>query len=159
MIVVAGLSLKNLHPRVWDPASLHYLPELRAVMLSFAEFHRRPRQQERAMALGLRAYLGLPDHVRAYLDNGAFYFLGRDGETERLDYEAFVAQARPDWYPVPRDHIPSPDMAAEAQWDCLRRTMAVNAAYRQDGYVPVVHISQVIDEYIEALLAEPWLAA
>ncbi len=159
MIVVAGLSIKNLHPRVWDPESPSYLPDLRAVMVSYAEFHRSPRQREQAMALGLRVYLNLPDHVRIYLDNGAFYFLRRDGESTPEDYAAFVTQARPDWYPIPRDHIPSPSMSPEAQRECLAKTMATNAAYQQDGFVPVVHVSPVIDEYVVALLAEPRLAA
>ena len=38
--IVAGLSLKNLQPRVWDPSSEFYLSGLSAVMVSYAEFHR-----------------------------------------------------------------------------------------------------------------------
>lgn len=45
--VVAGLSLRNLHPRVWDPQSPYYLPELRAVMVSYADFNRAPARQRR----------------------------------------------------------------------------------------------------------------
>jgi 7-cyano-7-deazaguanine tRNA-ribosyltransferase len=159
MIVVAGLSLKNLHPRVWDATSPYYLPELQGVMVSYAEFAKQPRQRERAMVLGLRAFLDVPDHVRVYLDNGAFFFLGRDGGTLHDEYAAFVAEASPDWYPIPHDHIPSPSMTIEAQRNCLVRTMTVNRAFDFDGFVPVVHISQLIDEYVEAVLSEPRLAA
>ena len=35
MLIVAGLTLKNLKPRVWDAASSYYLRDLRAVMLSY----------------------------------------------------------------------------------------------------------------------------
>jgi hypothetical protein len=111
------------------------------------------------MTLGLRAYLGAPDHVRIFLDNGSFFFLGREGEADLDEYAAFVALARPDWYPIPRDHIPSPGMILEAQRACLTKTMAVNVAYRQNGFVPVVHVSGVVDEYVAALLADPRLAA
>jgi hypothetical protein len=153
MKIVAGLSIKNFHPRVWDPASPYYLQDLEGVMVSYAEFHQMPQQRARAMGLGLRAYLGAPRHVRIYLDNGAFYFLGREGETSKSDYEAFVLRARPDWHPIPHDHIPSPSMTADEQRDCLRRTMDTNAAYGYDGFVPVIHVSQVMDEYVVELLS------
>ena len=42
--IIAGLSLKNLNPRVWAPASPYHLPNLRAVMVSYAEFHQMPAQ-------------------------------------------------------------------------------------------------------------------
>lgn len=111
------------------------------------------------MILGLHAYLGLPEGMEVYLDNGAFYFLTRGGDTATQEYEEFVERAQPDWYPVPQDFIPSPSMAIEAQRDCLERTMAVNLAYQRDGYVPVIHISQVLTDSIVALQAHPRLAA
>jgi 7-cyano-7-deazaguanine tRNA-ribosyltransferase len=159
MLVVAGLSLTNLHPRVWDPSSPFYLPRLRAVMVSYADFHRMPARRRAAMASGLHAYLGIPQHVKVYLDNGAFYFIQRDGETPPEDYETFVAEARPDWWPIPRDYIPIPSMSRAKQLDCFTRTMAVNCAYPHDGYVPIVHIGELLDEYIAAVLAHDRLAA
>lgn len=159
MLIVAGLSLKNLQPRIWDPASPDHLPALRAVMVSYADFCQLPARRRAAMAQGLRGYLGVPDGVAIYLDNGAFSFLARDGDHAGDDYEAFVAAAKPDRYPIPRDVIPSPRMTLVEQRDCLSRTMRVNLAYQHDGYVPVVHISQVIDEYIVALRADPCLSA
>jgi 7-cyano-7-deazaguanine tRNA-ribosyltransferase len=157
VLVIAGLSLKNLNPRVWDSASPYHLPNLRAVMVSYAEFHQMPAQRRRAMADGLHAHLGVPNHIRIYLDNGAFYFLAREGETAVHDYAAFVAAARPDWYPVPRDFIPVPAMSLAEQTDCLTRTMAMNEAFRHDGFVPIMHISEIIDDYIDAFRADAQL--
>jgi queuine/archaeosine tRNA-ribosyltransferase len=105
------------------------------------------------MDLGLRAFLGVPDEVDIYLDNGAFYFLRRSGEVPFHEYEEFVRRAGPDWYPIPRDFIPSPAMSLDEQQRCLRRTMHVNRAYRHDGYVPVIHAGALLDEYITAVQA------
>jgi|GEM_PF-3663133 len=38
------------------------------------------------MDQGLRNYLGVPDHVKIYLDNGAFYFISHHGETPVEEY-------------------------------------------------------------------------
>jgi 7-cyano-7-deazaguanine tRNA-ribosyltransferase len=75
-----------------------------------------------------------------------------------------VSQAKPDWWPIPRDYIPTPRMTIEEQRGRLRQTMDVNLAYSRDGYVPVIHVSQLIDEYIaevrshDGLLAKPAIA-
>jgi 7-cyano-7-deazaguanine tRNA-ribosyltransferase len=158
LLVVAGLSLKNLHPRVWDPASPYHLPDLRAVMVSYAEFHRMPAQRRAAMELGLRDYLGVLDEVKIYLDNGAFYFLSRGGDTPVKDYEEFVKCAGPDWYPIPRDYIPAPVMTDEEQRACFDQTMQVNSAYQDDGYVPVVHIGRFLDDYVSEIRASEKLS-
>lgn len=159
MLVVAGLSLKNLEPRVWDPASPYYLPGLRAVMVSYAEFHARRSQRTAAMKRGLHDWLGIPDGVQIYLDNGAFAFLRREGETPRAEYEAFVRAACPDWWPIPQDYIPAPAMSAAEQQDCFTRTMAVNRAYEHDGYVPVLHVGPMLGAYVAEFLASERLAA
>src|SRR5262245_48764025 len=70
MLLVAGLSLKNLKPRVWDTNSPYYLPNLRAVMVSYADFHRLPAHRPRAMTDGLHTYLDIPEQIMIYLDNG-----------------------------------------------------------------------------------------
>lgn len=150
--IVAGLSLKCLKPRVWDRRSECHLSGLRAVMVSYAEFHQAPAQRRKAMELGLREYLGVPPRIKIYLDNGAFYFLGRDGETPRGEYEEFVAQSRPDWYPIPQDFIPSPQMTLAEQRRCFQRTMRVNRAYQHDGFVPVIHTGKFLEKYTAALL-------
>ncbi|MGH2559957.1 MAG: hypothetical protein ACRDJH_12895 [Thermomicrobiales bacterium] len=148
MIIVAGLSLKNLHPRVWDAASPYFLDDLQAVMVSYSEFHQMPARRRAAMERGLSTLLDVPDGFSVYLDNGAFYFLSRGGETEQTEYEAFVERAKPDWYPIAQDYIPSPKMSLDEQRECLRRTMVMNRAFERDGFVPVIHISQIIEEYI-----------
>lgn len=83
MLIVAGLSLKNLKPRVWDHASLHHVPGLGAVMVSYAELHAMQTRRKCVMEAGLGNYLGVAKSTKVYLDNGAFYFLMRQGKMPR----------------------------------------------------------------------------
>jgi 7-cyano-7-deazaguanine tRNA-ribosyltransferase len=159
MLIVAGLSLKNLHPRVWDPKSPYYLSSLQAVMVSYGEFHQMPVQMEKAKELGLRKYLGVPAHISVYLDNGAFYFLRAGGQAERKSYQRFVKKAKPDWYPIAFDVIPTPQMSSVRQRQCFDATMDANRAHTHDGYVPVIHISRMLNEYVKAIMRNPKLAA
>lgn len=159
LLVVAGLTLKQMRPRVWDEAADDYLPELRAVMISYADFHRVPTARRNAMAQGLHRYLGISRRVKIYLDNGAFYFLNRDGQTPAREYEEFVAQARPDWWPIPQDFIPTPTMTRREQQRCFTRTMQMNLAYRHDGYTPVIHVGQFLERYTEQVSADEALLA
>src|SRR6266550_1642394 len=108
MLIVAGLSLRNLKPRVWDPTSPYFLSSLKAVMVSYGEFHQMPAQMRKATELGLRKYLGVARQIQVYLDNGAFYFLRSGAQAERKAYEAFVQKSKPDWYPIAFDVIPTP---------------------------------------------------
>jgi 7-cyano-7-deazaguanine tRNA-ribosyltransferase len=153
MLVVAGLTLKSLQPRVWDADSPYYLSDLQAVMISYADFHRMPAARKRAMEQGLHQYLRVPEKVQIYLDNGAFYFLEKDEERPQEEYEKFVEQAKPDWWPIPQDFIPIPTMALEQQRLYFDRTMNMNRAYQYDGYVPVIHISRLLGEYTDAIKA------
>jgi 7-cyano-7-deazaguanine tRNA-ribosyltransferase len=57
MLLIPGLSLKNLKPRVWDVDSPYYLSNVQAVMVSYADFHRTPVHRRKAMEQGLHAYL------------------------------------------------------------------------------------------------------
>jgi 7-cyano-7-deazaguanine tRNA-ribosyltransferase len=157
--IVAGLSLNNLKPRVWDATSPYYLPDLQAVMVSYADFDRMSARRREAMKEGLHTYLGIPNGVAIYLDNGAFSFLRRGGEVPRNEYEEFVERACPGWYPIPQDYIPAPRMSDDEQLNCLRQTMEVNRSYRRDGYVPVIHISRHLDEYLKQLQADKRLQA
>src|SRR6266404_7555683 len=100
MLIVAGLSLKNLQPHVWRPESPYYVPALQAVMVSYGEFHQMPKQMQKAKAVGLREYLGVPAETKVFLDNGAFYFLRSGDLAEQKDYEKFVDETKPDWYPM-----------------------------------------------------------
>jgi len=157
--IVAGLSLKNLKPTVWDKNSPYYLPELQAVMVSYSDFHAMKQRRELAMQQGLHRYLGIPKRIKIYLDNGSFYFIGREGEAPATEYEEFVRDAKPDWYPIPRDFIPTPKMKRKEQETCFDRTMEVNRAYDYDGYVPVVHISGFLQQYTAAIKASEKLKA
>lgn len=159
MLIVAGLSLKNLKPRVWDPESHHFLPALRAVMVSYGEFHQMPAQMSEAKKLGLRRYLDIPRNVRIYLDNGAFYFLRTGDQAERRSYQEFVEEARPDWYPIAFDVIPTPRMSSAKQRECFNLTMEANRAYSHDGFVPVIHVCGLLDEYVKSIRRSPKLVA
>lgn len=159
MLIVAGLSLKNLQPRVWDPDSPYFLPSLKAVMISYGEFHQTPVQREKAKELGLRKYLGVPHNVRIYLDNGAFYFLRSGDHAERNAYREFVEKTNPDWYAMAFDVIPTPQMSNARQRQCFDFTMNANRAHTNDGYVPVIHVSRMLDKYVSAIMGNAKLAA
>lgn len=127
-------------------------------MVSYGEFHQMPARLQAAQKLGLRKYLDVPKAVRIYLDNGAFYFLRQNGMATWKDYEQFVKHAKPDWWPIPFDAIPTPQMTARQQRRCFDRTMDVNRAYEADGFVPVIHVCRLLKEYIDALKANARLA-
>jgi 7-cyano-7-deazaguanine tRNA-ribosyltransferase len=158
VLVVAGLSLKNLQPHVWDPNSPYYLPNLRAVMISYADFHRMSARKRAAMEQGLHTYLGLPRQTKVYLDNGAYYFLTRGGEMPTEEYEEFVQKAKPDWYPIPRDYIPTPAMTYKEQKSCFVQTMQGNIQYQHNGYTPVIHIGHFLRNYLLKIEAHPRLS-
>jgi hypothetical protein len=151
--------LKNLEPRVWDSASPFYIPSLSAVMVSYAEFHQMQARRRAAMRDGLRAYLGVPNRIAIYLDNGAFYFGTQDGGDAPLDeYEAFVDAAKPNWKPIPQDYIPFPSMSRQKQRACFDRTMRVNHKYQHNGYVTVVHIGNHLLQYTQEVIDCPKLS-
>ncbi len=164
MRVVAGLSLKNLEPRVWNSASVFHLSGLSAVMVSCAEFHTMRAKRTAAMEAGLRAYLNVPKDVAIYLDNGAFYFGSQDQGAPLDEYEEFVAKAKPDWKPIPQDYIPFPSMTPQKRRECFDKTMRINLHYQHDGYVPVVHIGDHLMQYTAQITAndrlskKPWIA-
>jgi 7-cyano-7-deazaguanine tRNA-ribosyltransferase len=158
VLIVAGLSLKNLEPRVWDPSSPFHVADLRAVMASYADFHKMPARRRKAMDVGLRAYLGVPDGVEVYLDNGAFYFGSQPGKAPLDEYEEFVEKAKPDWKPIPQDYIPFPSMTPQKQRGCFDRTMRVNERYQHNGYVPVVHIGNHLAQYTNRINADEHLS-
>jgi hypothetical protein len=154
VLIVAGLSVKNLEPRVWDPASPFHVPGLAAVMVSYGEFHRLQARRKAVMEQGLRKYLGVPKGMKIYLDNGAFFFGSQDGDAPLDAYEEFVEKAKPDWKPIPQDYIPLPNMSPQKRWGCLTKTMRVNLQYQHNGYVPVVHIGSHLMEYTARVNAD-----
>jgi len=111
------------------------------------------------MEQGLHDFLGVPSNIQIYLDNGAFYFLKKGGLRPTTEYEAFVAAARPDWYPIPGDFIPTPVMSADEQYACFSDTMSVNRSYEHDGFVPVIHIGTHLDDYVAAIKTNSRLTA
>jgi len=151
LLVVAGWSLKSVQPRVWDSSSPFYLPTLGAMMVSYAEFHSMKTRRRKAMEQGLHEYLGVPRHIKIYLDNGAFSFIKKTGSVPEADYIEFVNEARPDWYPVPQDFIPTPTMSPGKQKKCFTMTMEVNRSYQENGFVPIVHISNHLGSYLARL--------
>jgi hypothetical protein len=128
-------------------------------MVSYGEFHQMPAQMQKAKKLGLRRYLGVPRNIRVYLDNGAFYFLRTGQHGERRAYQDFVSQAQPDWYPIAFDVIPTPKMSTAKQRQCFDLTMAANRASDHDGFVPVIHVCQLLDEYVRTVRRSPKLVA
>ena len=148
MEIVAGLNLVSIKPKVWDKTSDYYLPQLGAVMVSYAQFYQSPTFYRRALKEGLHASLGIPKHVNIYLDNGAFKFSRVGGEVPREDYVKFVEDAEPNWHVIPQDYIPSPLMSYYKQNKCLEKTMAVNQEFSCDGYVPILHVSRCLNKYI-----------
>jgi hypothetical protein len=158
VLIVAGLSLKNLEPRVWDPNSPFHIPALSAVMVSYGEFHQMQARRNAAMEVGLRAYLGVPKEVGIYLDNGAFFFGTDEGAAPLKEYEEFVEKANPDWKPIPQDYIPFPSMTPQKQRGCFDKTMRANIHYQYNGYVPVVHIGKHLLDYTAQVSADDSLS-
>jgi len=154
MEVVVGLSLPNLRPRVWEQHSEYYIDRVEAVMISYAEFDGNRKARREAMEEGLHEYLNVPEDTEVYLDNGSFNFAKNDREVPREEYEVFVEEANPDWYPIPQDYIPAPSMSYQKQTWCRRATMEVNCNYSHDGYVPVLHVGRYLEKYLEEIQAE-----
>ncbi len=127
-------------------------------MISYADFFRNAGARKRAMDMGLHTYLQVPAKTKIYLDNGAFYFLGRSGDTPKEDYEEFVTHAKPDWWPIPQDFIPTPYMTSDEQEHCFQKTMDMNNAYEHGGFVPVIHICRYLNDYIVAIQASERLS-
>jgi hypothetical protein len=158
MLIVAGTTLKQLEPRVWDPNSQYYLRKLRAIMVSFAEFQSAKTLREKALKEGIHKALGTPEGVRVYLDNGAFSNI-RSGESpDSRAYWKFAKAVKPDWYPIPADFIPLPSMTHAEQYRCFKKTMYYNRAYSFDGCVPVVHAGVKLDQYLKAFAAHDELS-
>lgn len=158
MQIVAGFGLKGIKPRVWDSTSPYHLKDLQAVMISYADFHKMPSQRKKAMEKGLHEHLGVPKNIKFYLDNGAFAFIKNNEEVPVKEYAEFVREAKPDWFPIPQDFIPIPKMTIEEQEECFNKTMNMNFRYYQGDYVPVVHISNFLEQYIKKIVASKGLS-
>ena len=104
-VVNAGLSLKNLKPRVMDVNSPYYLsdvPGSHGVLCGFSS-HSLPT----ATGQWSRASM----HISGILEGGyrSIWITGRSISwavmvaRQRQNYEDFVARAKPDWCPIPQD--------------------------------------------------------
>jgi hypothetical protein len=154
--IVAGMTLKNLRPRVWDPAAAEYLPGLKAVMFSFEEFRHRPKLLNEVAIDGYKKVLfreavSISELPRIYLDNGAFACSRRGGRPAMKQYAEFVASTKPEWYPVPADFIPLPSHSKSRQRKLFERTRAVLEANQNNGFCPVVHPGPWLDEYLAVI--------
>lgn len=158
MEIVAGITLKQLEPRVWDPESPFHLPRLRAVMISFTDFYRNNKLRELAIKKGIHRALDIPKGIRVYLDNGAFGNIRAKRELPVKPYWEFVQRAKPHWYPVPADFIPMPAMSADEQHECFINTMRFNREYSFDGCVPVIHAGAKLSEYLKKIKAHDRLS-
>jgi queuine/archaeosine tRNA-ribosyltransferase len=156
MQVVVGTELDE-SPRFWRAGDTWYLPQVKAMMVSYFDFHRRPRKRRAAMDQGIHGYLGVSEGTKVYLDNGAFAFWRRGMDPPVSEYSEFVRSALPDWFPVPADFIPSPNLERASQHELMRRTMAMNVDFADKGFVPVLHAGDWLEEYLEAFEREGFL--
>lgn len=150
MLVVVGTQLDQT-PRFWDKSSEWYLPQVKAMMVSYADFHKSSAKRKAAMEKGIHTYLGVESNVSVYLDNGAFAFWRKGMEPPIDEYVEFVTEARPDWYPIPTDYIPSPHLNGHDQKVLFNKTMQLNLEYASRGFVPVMHVGDWLSEYLTAL--------
>ena len=150
MLVVVGTRLDQA-PRFWDKSSEWYLPQVKAMMVSYADFHRSSTKRRKAMDKGIRSYLGVDEDVLVYLDNGSFAFWRQGLERPIHEYTEFVTRAEPDWYPVPADFIPHPQLSHQEQRQLFEQTMQVNLKYAPKGYIPVIHAGDWLELYLEVL--------
>ena len=133
-------------------------------MISYGDFHQMRSRRTAAMEQGLRKFLGVPERITIYLDNGAFYFGAQNVDSPVDEYEEFVERAKPDWKPIPQDYIPFPSMTGQQRRACFTKTMRINLQYQHNGYVPVVHIGSHLKAYTnsvsadESLSKKPWIA-
>lgn len=157
MEVVAGLTLKNMRPRVCEERSPEFMPGLTAVMLSFDEIRRRPKTRRRILAEGLHSIFGIKSddirgkRLRIFVDNGAFACLRRGDEPAVAEFREFVGATTPTWYPVPADYIPLPSYSRKRRRDLFRKTVSVLESHTYDGFCPVIHPGPWLDGYLETL--------
>ena len=92
MLLVAGVSVRNLVPRFWDPSDPHCIPGVRALMVSFRDFAGLPGSLRRVEKEGLRKFLGLPDGYQVFIDNGAFHSLTHNVPFDVRGYRTFLGR-------------------------------------------------------------------
>jgi hypothetical protein len=128
-------------------------------MVSYAEFADGESARRKSMQDGLHGFLGIPEDVKVYLDNGSFSFRESEHVPDAREYREFVNAARPDWKPVRFDAIPMPRMSKTERQACFSMTMQMNRRYRHDGFVPVLHAGPSMSQFLEAFLDDERLAS
>lgn len=151
MRLIAGVNLRNPVPRFWDPEDPYHLPQIRGLMISFADFHGYSTRIKAVRDRGLRSYLRIPKDVDVYLDNGAFHTLMRGNEIDSAAYRSFVELSAPDWFPIPAEFIPHPRMPLKEQERMFRKTTSYNWKYAPKGYVPVVHAGRCLPKFLDSI--------
>lgn len=152
MLLVAGISIRNLQPRFWDPEDPLYVPGVDGVMVSYSDFIAMPWLAARVKKEGgLKKYLGIPRGYRVFLDNGAFYTLSHKRKFDVRGYRGLVDAVEPDWCPIPVEHIPHPSMSRKAQHAAFLETMKYNNAYGNNGHVPVIHVGDYLSEFLDRM--------
>jgi 7-cyano-7-deazaguanine tRNA-ribosyltransferase len=68
LLVVAGFTLKCIEPRVWDENSPYFLPDLKAVMVSYAEIHQMQKMRRKMMDEGIHSALNIPSNIQIFLE-------------------------------------------------------------------------------------------
>jgi 7-cyano-7-deazaguanine tRNA-ribosyltransferase len=138
----------------WSSSSLYQIPEVTALMVSFGEIHNRAHLLRGSCREGLGQHLGFPGQV--FLDNGSFALPQRRIGHRIEEYVGYVRRAKPDWYPVPIDYIPSPSLGAAAARRLADKTATINDTYAPRGFVPVVHVGPSFHRLFEGVLRRRW---
>lgn len=127
------------------------MPQVRALMVSFADFHGYRARINGVTRLGIRKYLRIPENVQVFLDNGAFHTLLRGDELNPAAYQKFIEISSPDWYPIPAEFIPHPKMRVALQEQLFRKTTIYNTKYAPKGFVPVVHAGKCLPKFLDSI--------
>jgi 7-cyano-7-deazaguanine tRNA-ribosyltransferase len=148
LLIVVGFPLRWPIP-VWRSDHALGLPGVTSVMVSFGELQQRPLTYQSCLRQGLRRWFRVSGEV--FLDNGAFRLNRLGARPDISGYVAFVRQARPQWYPVPFDYMPTPAHSRALQRRKIRQTNSINLKYAPLGYVPVIHAGPLVDKQFRQL--------
>jgi len=131
----------------WAAGTATYVEGIDAIMVSFAEIVSRKWKSTRDNPADLKGHLGFNGEV--FLDNGCYTLLRKGQEPSVKDYVRFIKEAKPDWFPVPIDYVPSPSSSLREARQLAERTARMNEEYGPLGFVPVVHIGPHFMKFFE----------
>jgi hypothetical protein len=142
--IVAGTQLKA-KVDFWTAGTLNHVSGVDALMLSFGEILQRRTRLDALEKIGLGEYLGFRGHI--FLDNGSYTMLGGGLKPPIAEYVRFVRHAKPDWFPVPVDYVPSPSASRKLARRLAEQTAEINEKFGLAEYVPVIHMGPHFSEY------------